>query len=110
MADAHAAADKRLLKAQYDVSELERKIPSTQPINWGPGSAADLSHLLGKFASKTQSFTLPFIPRDEQLKPNIRAIKGIKSRHSFVYENDQCRSFEQTNSGSGQLFRFVPVQ
>ena len=108
MADAHAAADKRLLRAQYDVSELDRKIPSAKPLNWGPSSAADLAHLLGKFASKTQSFTLPFSPRDEQLKPNIRSLKGIKSRHSFIYENDQCRSFEQTNLAQANFFTLCP--
>jgi hypothetical protein len=109
-ADAHAATCKRLLRAAYNTSELERKVPSAQALKWGPTNASEFSQLLRKFATRTHSYTIPFIPRDEQLKPPIREIKGIKSQHSFVYQGEDCRSFEKTNCGEGQAFRIEPTE
>jgi hypothetical protein len=106
MADSHAATDKRLLRAAYNTSELQRKEVSEAPISWGPSSGADLSTLFTENASRTQSFYLPSIPRDADLKPHIAGLTLIKSQHRFEYAEGTCLAFQRTGELFGKPFRF----
>ena len=106
MADSHAATDKRLLRGAYNTSELQRKEVSEAPISWGPSSAADLSTLFIENASRTQSFHLPSIPRDADIKPNVAGLNLIKSKHRFQYTNGACLAFKRTGQDAGLPFQF----
>src|SRR5690606_18493186 len=102
LADSHAAAVKKVLRTQYNTSQLQRLCPSALALYWGPANAAEVSSLLHTACSNTQPMVFPFVDRDEQLKPNVRSIKGIKSKHCFVYQGGTCRAYERTGEGEGE--------
>jgi hypothetical protein len=96
--NAHAATDKRLLLRQYNTDELQRKYAQSMVLKWGPASAEEVATVISNFATKTTTFTLTHILRDLALKPNIRPLEGIKSRHRFVY------GWEGSSSGQNVVF------
>lgn len=106
LADSHAATGKRLLRSQYAVSEAQRLAPTTAPLYWGPTSARDLAQLFSHAASNTQCYAFDHLSRDDVLRPPVQPLDAIKSKHSFVYERDECRAFERTADGAGTLFHF----
>ena len=106
LADAHAATDKRILRAAYNASQQDRKAVTEDRINFGPSSAEELEPLFESSSSRSCVFRLPFIRRDPELKPPILPLSLIKSQHCFVYEGGKCQAFEVTAQGSGQLFSF----
>jgi len=108
LADSHAAAIKRILRRQYNVSVMQRFSTTTAAIYWGPASAEEFGALL-QYATESQIHLFPSIDRDPLLKPNILPLNEIKKHHSFIYENGLCRSFERTNEGEGHLFEFTTV-
>ena len=105
-ADSHAAADKRLLRAAYNTSELQRKVVTEDPISWGPSSGTALSSLLTENASRTQAFYLSSIPRDAGIKPNIAGVNLIKSKHRFEYVEGTCLAFKRAEMPPGIPFEF----
>jgi hypothetical protein len=106
LADAHAATDKRILRAAYNASQHDRKAVTEERINFGPSSAEELEPLFQISSSRSFVYCIPHINRDPELRPPINPLSLIKSKHCFVYENGTCRAFELTNEGEGQLFSF----
>lgn len=107
LADAHAATGKRLLRNALHASEQQRAALSEADPYWGPGSAADLAHLLCSQASHTEAIHLPSIHRDEGTKPDVLPLRDLKQYHSFVYEANACREFDRSNDGAGYPFSFT---
>ena len=106
LADSHAAADKRLLHAAYNTSELQRKVVTEDPISWGPSSGTALSSLLTENASRTHAFYLPSIPRDADIKPNIAGLNLIKSKHRFEYAEGHMPCLSAHGQAVGVPFEF----
>jgi hypothetical protein len=90
LADSHAAAIKKVLRSQYQVSQLQRFSSCTSALYWGPINAEEFSALLSHACPNTQLHTFPSIDRDPTLKPRVSAIDQIKSKHCFVYTAGRC--------------------
>jgi hypothetical protein len=105
LADAHAAAIKRILRSEYQRSQLQRISPVLSAIEWGPEDAMQLGRLLDKAAS-TQVCVIPHIDRDTALKPDPFPLVHIKRQHCFDYEKGKCYSAELSAGALKKLFSF----
>ncbi len=106
LADAHAASIKRLIRTEYNMSQLQRFDTTLLAIYWGPEDAVQLGGLLKK-CSNTQICVFPHIDRDPALKPDPFRIPHIKRQHRFDYENGQCFCAELSEGAFKKLFTFL---
>ena len=98
LADSHAASIKKVLHTQYNTSQLQRFSPCTSALYWGPANATDFASLLRHACTDTTIHVFPTIDRDPALKPNVQAIKHIKSQHCFVFAGGLCASAEESDA------------
>jgi hypothetical protein len=105
LADAHAAAIKKILRSEYHQSQLQRFSPVLSEIHWGPASALQFGKLLQKCA-KTEYCVIPWIDRDPALKPNPLPLVKIKRQHRFDYEDGKCYAAELSAAALKKLFSF----
>jgi hypothetical protein len=99
IADSHAGHIKRVLLREFLSSQQDRKDGKE---NWGPSNAATTATTLMENVSHTYVIQLDKIARetDQAHKPNVTAMNGIKSYHSFVYDPQQpnkCQAYQLTN-------------
>jgi len=105
LADGHAAVIKRVLRSDYNRSELHRISPVLSTIEWGPENAAQFGNLLLK-SCRSQVHVFPSIDRDPALKPDPLPLVSIKSQHRFDYENGLCFASERTAGTMRKRFSF----
>lgn len=105
LADAHAASIKRLIRTEYNMSQLQRFDTTLLAIYWGPEDAVQLGGLLKK-CSDTQICVFPHIDRDPALKPDPSKVHHIKRQHRFDYENGQCFCAELSEGAFKKLVTF----
>ncbi|MDR3738010.1 MAG: hypothetical protein P4L40_03230 [Terracidiphilus sp.] len=105
LADAHAAAIKRAIRTEYNLSQLQRFSAVQLAIYWGPATAAELSHVLQK-CSSTQIVVFPHIDRDPALKPDPIGVVQIKRQHRFDYEKGLCYRAELSEGKEKKRFSF----
>ena len=103
LADAHAASIKRVIRTDYNMSQLQRFCSSALAIYWGPENAVALARLLNK-CSNTEIAVFPAIDRDPALKPDPSSIVHIKEQHRFDYENGTCYCSERSVGTMKKLF------
>jgi hypothetical protein len=105
LADGHAASIKRVIRTEYNMSQLQRFNTTTLAIYWGPADAVHLSSLLKKCAD-TQIHVFPHIDRDPTLKPDPIPLVHIKRHHCFEYENGLCYCAELSEGAFKKRFLF----
>jgi hypothetical protein len=105
LADGHAASIKRIIRTEYNMSQLQRLNTTTLAIYWGPADAVHLSSLLKKCAD-TQIHVFPHIDRDPTLKPDPIPLVHIKRHHCFDYENGLCYCAELSEGAFKKRFLF----
>ena len=106
LADSHAASIKRVLKSQYNTSQLQRFSPTTSALYWGPGDASDFAALLSHACSDTHVHVFPDIDRDPALKPQVSHVDAIKSQHCLIYAAGTCAASIDSVSASALPFSF----
>lgn len=107
LADGHAAVVKRCLQSQYLITELERHaaLPNA---TWGPKNVKDVAEVIRTKCSNTEVIIFDDIDRDDERKPNVRAIPSIKSKHCFIYKDGQCSASVKTGYAGLTLFSLEP--
>jgi hypothetical protein len=103
LADAHAASIKRVIRTDYNYSQLQRFAHAALAIYWGPENAVAMSQLLKKCCN-TEIAVFPSIDRDPALKPDPSKIVHIKRQHRFDYEQGKCYSSELSVGAIKKLF------
>jgi hypothetical protein len=111
LADSHAATIKRVLRSQYNLSQMQRLCADTFVLFWGPANALELAPLLAHVGSNTRVHVLPNIDRDKERKPAIQGINLIKSKHCFRYQGGLCYAAELSwDDQPSQQFSFSPAK
>jgi len=105
LADAHAASIKRIIRTEYNMSQLQRFDVTTLAMYWGPPDATAVGRLIKK-CSNTEICVIPHIDRDPALKPNPVPLVNIKRQHRFDYENGLCFRSERDEGTEKILFSF----
>jgi hypothetical protein len=106
LADAHAASIKRLIRTEYNMSQLQRFDTTTLAMYWGPEDAAAVGRLIKK-SRNTEICVIPQIDRDPKLKPDPQPLVHIKQQHRYDYENGLCFRSERSAGTEKKLFSFV---
>ena len=96
---------KRCLLTRYLLSELERSIHPSNA-NFGPKNVDEVAELIKFNCEQTEVIVFYEIDRDEERKPQVRAINSIKSYHSFTYQDGKCFAKERTNYAGIVEFSF----
>jgi len=107
LADAHAASIKKLLRSQYNISQLQRFSPDTSALYWGPGNAKDFSALIDHSCSNSVIYVFDSIDRDPLLKPNCSAVNEIKKNHCYVYAIGKCAAAMLSDAPGSVPFSFT---
>lgn len=105
LADSHAASIKRVLRNEFQQSQLQRFNETTLAVLWGPANAQEMSVAM-KRCKDTQIVVFRHIDRDPELKPDPQSLVQIKRQHRFDYEKGLCYAAEPSAGAERTLFSF----
>jgi hypothetical protein len=108
LADGHAASIKRVLRSEYNTSQLQRFNSADMAIYWGPANAQEMGRLLQRKCGQTQIWIFPEIDRDPALKPDPVPLVHIKRQHCFDYVGGLCYAAERSAGAEKKRFVFKP--
>jgi hypothetical protein len=105
LADGHAATIKRLIRTEYNMSQLQRFDTTTLALYWGPADASAVGRLIKKGVN-TEICVIPKIDRDPALKPDPVSLVHIKQQHCFDYKEGLCFRSERSAGTEKKRFSF----